>query len=261
MFSSIHLLFDNQTSRVRKASRACRFRCQNVFLNLVFVISLILFLPGVALSQDQASPGSSKASSTEQKTENFGSQICGPRCVQRVLAEYGQDVDLLELVKEIQWPATENGSSFEQLAQALEKRGIHSKSVVLKPPVRIEWNHPAIVQINQGDVSHFVVWMPPSKPDSIGRVWDESLTDAVKAPGGFEQLRSGPVLLTSDQPILETAVVGSQYGPVMTFLKSWSLPAFLSALAFGLGRWFFTSKTSRKTESASEGTRVPTDPA
>lgn len=53
-----------------------------------------------------------------------GDLVCGPRCVQYVVQHYGGDENLTDLVREIQWPDLEAGSSFDSLKDALAKRGV-----------------------------------------------------------------------------------------------------------------------------------------
>lgn len=181
--------------------------------------------------QDQA------GSSASDSETGFGNVYCGPRCVQRVLREYGAEVELIELIREMQWPDVEQGSTLAALSAALHKRGVSTKAVDLDPKFDIEWTQPAIVHLEKGGVAHFVVWLPPTEADSSGRVWDNDLTDAVKR-GQFDGLRTGPVLLTANEPIAESAVVGrrTRLPGKANYLKA-TLPWALGIVGFACG-WF-----------------------
>jgi hypothetical protein len=138
-----------------------------------------------------------------------GNLFCGPRCIQRVLEYYEKDADLLDLIREIQWPAIDQGTSFEMLAKALKDRGIHTAAVRIDNQTDIFWDRPAIVHLNDRENEHYVVWLPPSFPGGSAKVWDGSYSSAMQA-GRFNSLRSGPVLLTRENPIPESAVTGNR---------------------------------------------------
>ena len=153
---------------------------------------------------------------------------CGPRSVQRVMKHYGKEVDLMELIHEMQWTSEKEGSSFEELSQALERRGVFSKSVRLPELSAIEWKYPAIVQIDLQGRKHFVVWLPPDESHPAPRIWDGAQSAAVLNGGGFQL---GPLLLTSPQEINDSQPV-AQHTPGL--LSSLGIALF-GCVAFGLG--------------------------
>ena len=154
-----------------------------------------------------------------------GNAFCGPRAVQRVLAHYGIDVDLATLVHETQWPVVEQGASMDSLSKALETRSIHTAVVSLPGTSEIAWPHPAIVHLAFRKQEHYVVWLPGSESDDSPMIWDGARSPAVMH-GDVNQLRSGPVLLTSPNPIPDSAIAAHQSaempaGPsLLTFVSS-----------------------------------------
>ncbi len=59
--------------------------------------------------------------------------FCGPRCVAFVLERSGVKADLVELVKELQWPSPEAGTTMLQLRDTIRRRGVAVTAVTLKP--------------------------------------------------------------------------------------------------------------------------------
>lgn len=82
---------------------------------------------------------------------------CGPRCVQQVLADYGQDVELIDLVREIQYPEIGRPAGMDRLQASLESRGIHAVAIRTGRFASVRWQHPMIVHVltPTGD-GHFV---------------------------------------------------------------------------------------------------------
>ncbi len=116
--------------------------------------------------------------------------VCGPRCVQFILEHYGIKEDLIDLVKEIQWPDFEAGASLGAIEAALRKRGIYTCALRMDPKDRLAWSAPVVLHLKgQTAIGHFMVWWP----------------DAAQA-FGWEELAgelSGTILLTSSAPIAE----------------------------------------------------------
>jgi ABC-type bacteriocin/lantibiotic exporter with double-glycine peptidase domain len=97
--------------------------------------------------------------------------VCGPRCVQMILSYYGQEVDLMELVKEIQWPELEKGSSMADLQRALNKRGIYTYAMKMSADARLNWRHPVIAFLPaNGKLGHFAVRMPAVE-ENMENLW------------------------------------------------------------------------------------------
>src|SRR5579871_593574 len=99
---------------------------------------------------------------------------CGPRCVQRVLEYFGQHEELVELVRQIQWPASSTGATLEQLQQVIQSRGIQTRAIQMPRSADFRWNHPAIFHLVLNDSPHFVVWLPPSSPGANPIIWSAS---------------------------------------------------------------------------------------
>jgi ABC-type bacteriocin/lantibiotic exporter with double-glycine peptidase domain len=133
--------------------------------------------------------------------------ICGPRCVQFVLAHYTHDADLIELAKEIQWPNVEAGATLHDLANALSKRGVHTKPIrVNNSASPLRWPHPVILHLNVANGrGHYVVWAPtPGGGD--GEIWLGPQEQRTKWEKLWER-RSGFALLTSPEPIGDVSQV------------------------------------------------------
>lgn len=126
--------------------------------------------------------------------------FCGARCVHRVLQLYQRNEELTDLIVEFRGGESSGEVPFPELAQALERRGIHSKFVKLGALDILSWKHPAILHV---DGNHFVVL--ESTGPATATIWD--------GPGGVTEVplwelnwrSSRIVLLTSDVPITEEA--------------------------------------------------------
>ncbi len=99
--------------------------------------------------------------------------ICGPRCV-RFLLEYFDADDqpnsqLLDLVREMQWPNIGNGCSLDDIRVALERRSIavSLQKVDCSQPLRMQ--SPAVVHLRADTepIGHFAVWLPSSSATSV----------------------------------------------------------------------------------------------
>ena len=134
--------------------------------------------------------------------------VCGPRCVQYVLQHYGHDADLVDLIKEIQWPRLEEGASLETLSAALEARAVSTAALRLGSDVQLCSREPVIVHIQRrdGDAEggHFVVWLPASNEAHV-HYWDGLNGIIVEDRASFARAASGVVLITSANPITETS--------------------------------------------------------
>jgi hypothetical protein len=155
----------------------------------------------------------------------FGDRICGPRCVRCLLEHYGIQEELAALVRETQWPDFEAGASLGSLAEALEKRGVHTCALRLSPSGKLTWPHPVLVHLRGagGRMDHYVIWKPAGTPDGEGEYLEAgALTHLSWA--AVAQDRSGVVLLTSPEPI--TAPEGATDEPA---------PDRYRGLAYALG--------------------------
>lgn len=123
--------------------------------------------------------------------------FCGARCVRYVLSHYGQEEDLLDVIKELQWPHLERPVSLNQLAEFLNQRGIKTHACHIGTGVDLIGQEPAILHLRpmHGRSGHFVVWLSECK----GRA---RITDGLDVPSEISNrdlanLRSGYALLTS----------------------------------------------------------------
>lgn len=141
---------------------------------------------------------------TPNRERNIGDLICGPKCVREVLRLYGrEDEDMIRLVREIQWPEVRKGSTMADIAQALEKRGVHTFAMKIKPSARIVWPHPVVVHLAPKpgeEIGHFVVWLPESQ-GGAAKVWNTDKGLEQQNERTWSKERSGAVLLTSLEPI------------------------------------------------------------
>lgn len=124
--------------------------CINWWEIVLSVASLTLFI---------ALPASAQAAASDEEV-SLAQRVCGPHCVRWVLQRYGIEADLLELVRELQWPEFEKGASFAGLEQSLRKRGLCVEA--LASPLVGEWNVPVIIQETRPgeSIGHFAVIDP-----------------------------------------------------------------------------------------------------
>ena len=102
---------------------------------------------------------------TDGTAQNVGDIICGPRCLKFLLEYYQKDkkVELIDLVKEVQWPAIESGASLKALKQSLESRGIYTRIVKASFDSEFQKNFPVIVHLSrQGELGHYIIQLPQS---------------------------------------------------------------------------------------------------
>lgn len=128
--------------------------------------------------------------------------VCGPRCAVAVLAHFGQEVPLIELVREMQFPDIDNGCSLADIQEALSRRGIHSCAIRLATSDSVYWPEPVVIHshISGNNVGHFAF-----APSGYGGA--EPLTNWVRGA-------SGTILLTSRAPIAPSrALAAVSRGP------------------------------------------------
>jgi hypothetical protein len=145
---------------------------------------------------------------------------CGPRCVQRVLADYGQDVELIDLVREIQYPETGSPATLDKLQKSLESRGIYAVAIETGRFATVHWQHPMIVHV--------------LTPTGEGHYVTRNTTDN---PAGDESQfgRTGVFLLTSPDPIDQSTVRAATSGS-KAFL-AFGVLCLAIASAVGFVRW------------------------
>lgn len=167
---------------------------------------------------------------TVNQERSIGDLICGPKCVQEVLRLYEkEDEDIIRLVREIQWPEVRKGATLANVAQALEKRGIHTFAMDIFPSVRIVWNYPVIVHLNPKpgqEIGHYIVWLPESQKDTV-KIWNMNAKVEQENERLWAKERSGAVLLTSPEPIDEPGRalkwVGLPFYDQMEDILAWAI--------------------------------------
>lgn len=164
---------------------------------LAVVVMLLLVNRG-AIAADSA--GGSASSSD---------QYCGPYCVQYLLkSQLNLSVDVVDLIKETQWPSLEVGADLQRLQESLNRRGIHTQALQIGPGDDLVWQAPVLVHLNRPVEStssdeHFVVWLPSSTAQQVD-IWDGGNGLRAMTPSAFRSLRSGYVLLTSMDQIADS---------------------------------------------------------
>jgi len=136
-----------------------------------------------------------------------GEAVCGPRCVEFVLAWYGRPVEASDLVWELQGGQPDRMVSAAALDEALRRRGVHTRVVRVDGWDAPTWPHPAVLHLRQPNgAGHFVVWVPP-KDGRAAALWDgrEGFTAGLTSTQVTGL--SGVVVLTSPDPIPETPTI------------------------------------------------------
>jgi hypothetical protein len=157
--------------------------------------------------------------------------VCGPRCVRQILGIYGMpEPDLIDLVREMQWPDIEAGSSLAAVDEALRRRGVHTARLRVGPQVRVRWPHPVIIHID-GDEGggHYIVRVP-SDSDRYETVWT-GLGGWRRGPWDeVSRGRSGAILITAPVPIHRPS--DALYDPSRAALAAgWAVVALLATSA------------------------------
>jgi ABC-type bacteriocin/lantibiotic exporter with double-glycine peptidase domain len=145
------------------------------------------------------------ATATAQEAAAGEDFVCGPRCVQYVLDWHKvPSPDLVELVREMQWPELQDGSALAGIQTALRERGLHARAVRLPPAARLTWNQPVIVHQTTDGIGHFVVWLPQPAGDKTV-IWDGLHGERAIEWKELVRETSDVVLLTSNAAIPENA--------------------------------------------------------
>lgn len=123
--------------------------------------------------------------------------VCGPRCVQAILEHYGQHVELVPLIGEMQGGLPEQGCSLRDVQDALERRHIYCLALQTDALSFPEWPNPVIVHYKQ---DHFAIL------EETNGVYAKT-RDGVDMEPAWQLIpkvmlkQSGALLLTSDSPI------------------------------------------------------------
>jgi hypothetical protein len=102
--------------------------------------------------------------------ERVEDAICGPRCVQYILRKHNIDCELIELVRECQWPHLEEGAKIVDLMTALNKRGIRT-AAIKTINFGFQWRKP-ILAFSSGSrsIGHYTVLQ--GVQDGYALAWD-----------------------------------------------------------------------------------------
>jgi len=170
--------------------------------------------------------------------------VCGPRCVQFVLKEFGLQTDLLEIVLEMQWPKLEEGSSLAAIQHAIERRGLAARALSVPSDCTIQTEAYVVMHVNCGRGSitsdaggHFIVLVPPK--DGIGSYyWDGLHGSSLDMPSGC--VPSGYILL----------VARDRSQCVLQIRRGFTLAVvvLLSSLAVLAGYSLYCVRTYKRTE-------------
>jgi ABC-type bacteriocin/lantibiotic exporter with double-glycine peptidase domain len=131
-------------------------------------------------------------------------EICGARCVQYVLEHFGkQSPDVIDLVREIQYPKLEKGARLQSVADALQQRGVYSFPMRISRRARLKWPHPVVVHLGEDEqaMGHFVIWLPSSAGDQVV-VWFGLAGIRRMNEREWADRRSNAILLTAPDPII-----------------------------------------------------------
>ncbi len=128
---------------------------------------------------------------------------CGPRCVD-FLIEYLSlpDEDLRSVMTELDALDAEPGTTFPQLAHALERRGLIVVAYDIPVGSMIESDSPVILHLNplgSNSLGHFSVLLPTSTP-THSDVWVGVEGVQSGSPLELRPQMSGSVLVVSTQP-------------------------------------------------------------
>lgn len=200
-------------------------------------LSFLLLLATTATPVIYGDDGEADGLDSLNNERNIGDLICGPKCVLEILRLYAKEgEDLIRLIQEIQYPDVHKGATLADIAQALEKRGIHTFAMGISPTARIIWQHPVIVHLNPKpgeEIGHFVVWLPESHGDAV-QVWNMDARIQQKSERLWSQERSGVILLTAPEPIDDPGKalkwVGLPFCDQMEDIMAWAI--FVIGLAF-----------------------------
>jgi ABC-type bacteriocin/lantibiotic exporter with double-glycine peptidase domain len=161
-------------------------------------VSATLLLLTLTFAQ-AGSPGAEETDSEKFQSAKFDN-LCGTRCVHRVLELHHKKADFLELATELQGPKVDRQASLLDLAEALRKRGIYARMVRFSPLAIPSWPQPIIMHVNG---NHFVVL---ERGDiTSGYVWDGWLPLRTVSWWEIKSTSSPVCLLTSATPIDEAS--------------------------------------------------------
>ncbi|GIW97430.1 MAG: hypothetical protein KatS3mg111_0763 [Pirellulaceae bacterium] len=150
----------------------------------------------------------------------YEDKACGPRCVEFLLKHFGHSADLIELIKELQWPDLEAGTNLETIKNCIISRGLYAY------PVRFDSHDvpyleaPIILHLGRNESSdggHFCVLMPNSTKGHLVAIWDGAAGYRVLEKQALLESLTGVGLAVSSTPLDEKAleVRASRRSPIV----------------------------------------------
>lgn len=129
--------------------------------------------------------------------------VCGPRCVEFLLHWYDRPADVSDLIDELQQGRPHQMVSLAAMAEALHKRGVHTKVVKLGWGATLDWPHPVVRHSTRASgAGHFTVLVPP-RGEFPRLVWTGDAGYKRVLDDRVDGEASGVLLLTSPDPIGE----------------------------------------------------------
>ncbi len=128
---------------------------------------------------------------------------CGPRCVEFLTEYLGlPDEELSSVIAELEALDAEPGTTLQQLAEALQRRGLTVAAYQIPADSMIESDAPVVLHLNPlggNSLGHFSVLLPTSTPPH-SEVWVGVEGVQSGSPLELRKLMSGEVLVVSPRP-------------------------------------------------------------
>ena len=137
------------------------------------MLAVYLYVSGLLILSDGSAGAASSSASPTSDLQSVD-VACGPRCVKYTLDYYGaDDVSVVELMRELQGPFIESGTSLAGIEAAIRRRGLGATAVQVDPGIPLDWDYPVILHLRSGEQTggHFVVWLPVSRSNNAV-VWN-----------------------------------------------------------------------------------------
>ena len=186
------------------------------------------------------------ATTESDRTDLF----CGPRCAWFVLDLYGKRTELVDTIRQTQWPEVERGASLASLKELLERHGIYTLGIEMRSPSSFSWDFATIMHLrpDAGSRGHFVVLQPADGSGDV-TIWNGVAGFQRVAPGWLEDRMSGIVLLTSPNPI-DPQMLRNAKPNLLSSNWAWFCGGIVMvavpALWRGWGSLFFTLRRSQR---------------
>jgi ABC-type bacteriocin/lantibiotic exporter with double-glycine peptidase domain len=139
--------------------------------------------------------------------------VCGPRCIQFILNWYGRKADLIELVRETQWPDLEAGSSLDRLQRCMKERGLYTAAIRFSPGREVSWPYPVLLYEleKSSTLGHYIVQVPGESPRHENLIWAGLEGWRESSWNNVTRGSTGVALLTSPEPISD---IQASLGPL-----------------------------------------------